>query len=367
MKRPLGVIKDVLVRVDKFILPEDFVILDCEVDYEVLIILGRPFLATDKALCDVEAGELTFRVGDEQVVFHVCKSMRQPNSNEMCSFVDLVTDVMIDDTSATIDVGDMLEVEKLHLDYDEMDGLMECVDTTLAVLQKRKKAFRWTLADIRSISPTFCMHKIKLEDGAKPSVEDQRRLNEAMVIKRCVPEEEKCDILGACHSSSYGGYHGRSRSAAKVLSCGFYCPTLYKDANDLVKICDECQRADKISKKHEMPLTTILGIDIFDVWGIDFMGPFVSSCGNTYILVTVDYISKWVWAVVLPNNEARSVVDFLKKNIFTRFGTPCAIKSNGDSHFCNKAFETLLSKYSVTHKVTTPYHPQASGQVEVSN
>ncbi|XP_070025616.1 uncharacterized protein [Nicotiana sylvestris] len=75
MKRPLGVIEDVLVRVDKFILPTDFVILDYEVDYEVRIILGRPFLATGNALVDVEAGELTFRVGDEKVIFHVCKSI----------------------------------------------------------------------------------------------------------------------------------------------------------------------------------------------------------------------------------------------------------------------------------------------------
>ncbi|XP_070054879.1 uncharacterized protein [Nicotiana tomentosiformis] len=90
MKRLLGVIEDVLVRVDKFILPANFVILDCEVDYEVSIILGRPFLATGKALVDVEAGQLTFQLGDENVVFHMCKSMRQPNSNEVCSFVDIV-------------------------------------------------------------------------------------------------------------------------------------------------------------------------------------------------------------------------------------------------------------------------------------
>ncbi|XP_070035400.1 uncharacterized protein [Nicotiana tomentosiformis] len=110
MKWPLGVIEDVLVRVDKFIPPEDFIILDCEVDYEMPIIIGRPFLVTGKALCDVEAGELTFRVGDKKVVFHVCKSMWQPNSNEVCSFVNLVTDVIVDETSATINVGDMFEV-----------------------------------------------------------------------------------------------------------------------------------------------------------------------------------------------------------------------------------------------------------------
>ncbi|XP_070020056.1 uncharacterized protein [Nicotiana sylvestris] len=83
MKRPLGIIDDVLVRVDKFILPVDLVILDCEVDFEVPIILGRPFFATGKALVDVEVGEITFRVGDEKVVFHVYKSMKQPNYTEV--------------------------------------------------------------------------------------------------------------------------------------------------------------------------------------------------------------------------------------------------------------------------------------------
>ncbi|XP_070045899.1 uncharacterized protein [Nicotiana tomentosiformis] len=95
MKRSLGIINDVLVRVYKFILSTDFVILDCEVDYGVPIILGRPFLAMGKALVDMEAGDLTFRVGDDKVVFHVCKSMRQPNSNEVCSFVDLLTEVLL--------------------------------------------------------------------------------------------------------------------------------------------------------------------------------------------------------------------------------------------------------------------------------
>ena len=97
------------------------------------------------------------------------------------------------------------------------------------------------------------------------------------------------------------------------------------------------------------------------------MGPFPKYFSNLYILVAVDYVSKWVEAVALPTNDARVVVKFLKKNIFTRFGTPRAIISDGGTHFCNKQFETLLRKYGVTHKVATPYHPQTSGQVEVSN
>ncbi|XP_070023051.1 uncharacterized protein [Nicotiana sylvestris] len=138
MKQPLGIIDDVLVRVEKFILPADFVILDCEVDYEVPIILGRPFLATGKALVDIEVGELTFRLGDEKVVFHVCKSMKQPDSIEVCSFVDLVTAVIVDDTSAMINVEDPLEVVLLNLDFNDDASRVECVEATLAVLKGEK-------------------------------------------------------------------------------------------------------------------------------------------------------------------------------------------------------------------------------------
>ncbi|XP_070037164.1 uncharacterized protein [Nicotiana tomentosiformis] len=292
--------ENVLVRVDKFIFPANFVILDCEVDYEVPIILGRPFLATGKALVDVKAGELTFRVGDEKVVFHVCKSMRQPNSKEVCSFVDLVSDVIIDETNVVMNVDDTLEAILLNFDDDEIDSFMECVkslqgmgsytyeplklsldienrttpptkpsieeppilelkplpphlwhgflgtsstlpfilsscltnvqvDATLAVLQKRKKAIGWTLADIRGIIPAFCMHKINLEEGSKQSIEHQRkrlkqdcqdyywdepylfRIYTDEIIRRCVPKEEQVEILRACHSSPYGGHHGRAR------------------------------------------------------------------------------------------------------------------------------------------------------------
>nr|XP_009794223.1 PREDICTED: uncharacterized protein LOC104241020 [Nicotiana sylvestris] len=92
-------------------------------------------------------------------------------------------------------------------------------------------------------------------------------------------------------------------------------------------------------------------LEIFDVWGIDFMCPFVSSYGMTYILVAVDYISKWIEAIALPNNETRSVTAFLKKNIFARFGTPRAILSDGGSHFCNMAFAGLLEKTDWSRKL----------------
>ena len=116
-----------------------------------------------------------------------------------------------------------------------------------------------------------------------------------------------------------------------------------------------------------MPLNPILVVDLFVVWGIDFIGSFPSSFGYVYILVRFDYVSKWVKAVPCRTTDHRVVLKFLKENIFSRFGVPKAIISDGGSHFCNKPFENLLTKCGVKHKVATPYHPQTIGQVELAN
>nr|GEU95315.1 reverse transcriptase domain-containing protein [Tanacetum cinerariifolium] len=135
------------------------------------------------------------------------------------------------------------------------------------------------------------------------------------VIRRYVHGQEAVDILKACHNGPTGGHHGLNYTAKK---------------------------------------------------GINFMGLFSSLRGNKYILVAVDYLSKWVEAKTLPTNDARVVCKFLK-SLFTRFGTPRAIISNRGTYFCNDQFAKVMLKYDVTHRLATAYHPQTSGQVEVSN
>nr|GEW10503.1 reverse transcriptase domain-containing protein [Tanacetum cinerariifolium] len=186
------------------------------------------------------------------------------------------------------------------------------------------------------------------------------------IIRLCVAGQEAIDILKSCHSGPTEGHYEANYAAKKVFDLGFYWPTIYKDAFELVKHCDSCQRQGKISQKDEMPQNSIQVCKIFDVWGIDFMGPFPSSKGNKYILVAVDYLSKWVEAKALPTNDARVVVKFLK-SLFSRFRTPKAIISDRGTHFCNDQFLRVMLKYGVTHHLSTAYHPQTSGQVEVTN
>ena len=116
-----------------------------------------------------------------------------------------------------------------------------------------------------------------------------------------------------------------------------------------------------------MPFQTILEVEIFDLWGIDFMRPFPRSEENEYILVAVDYVSKWVEAIPTRTNDHRVVNKFIVSNIFSRFGCPRAIISDVGSHFTNSHFRSLLKKYGVHYRITTLYHPQANDQVEVSN
>nr|GEV86700.1 reverse transcriptase domain-containing protein [Tanacetum cinerariifolium] len=216
------------------------------------------------------------------------------------------------------------------------------------------------------------------------------------IIQRCVHGQEAFDILMAYHEGPTRGHHGANFTAKTLFDASFFWPTIYKDAHDLVKSCDSY-----------------------------FMGPFPSSRGNRYILVAVDYLSKWVEAKALPTNDARVVVKFLK-SLFARFGTPRAIISDRVTHFCNDKFAKVMSKYEiflgklktywsgpftitkifpygivelsqpggpnfkvnghrikhyfggdvpqlvmrkyrVTHRLSIAYHPKTSGQVEVTN
>ena len=114
-------------------------------------------------------------------------------------------------------------------------------------------------------------------------------------------------------------------------------------------------------------MRTILEVELFDLWGMNFMGPFPSSFNNLDILLVVDYVSKWVEEILTHTNNVSGVAKFLHSHIFTRFGTPRALIPDGGTHFCNKLVDKVLQKYGVRHCTSLAYHPQANGQAEVSN
>ena len=148
-----------------------------------------------------------------------------------------------------------------------------------------------------------------------------------------------------------------TKQPKKFLQSGFYWPTLFNDYFEWVKHCDNCQRMGNISRRNEMPLQGILVVQIFYVWGIEFMKPFPSSFGNIYILLAVDYVSKWVKASACPKNDDSTVVGFIQRNILSRFGAPRTIINDEGRHFANKIFEKLMSGYGIRHVMGLAYHP----------
>ncbi|KAJ9535703.1 hypothetical protein OSB04_un001141 [Centaurea solstitialis] len=187
------------------------------------------------------------------------------------------------------------------------------------------------------------------------------------VIRRCIPQWEFQSVLQFCHSEACGGHFGDKRTFRKVLECGLYWPTLMKDCYLFCKSCNRCQMTGNISSRNQMPQVPILFCEIFDVWGMDFMGPFPVSFGNVYIILAVDYVSKWVEAKATRTDDSRVVAYFVKTHIFSRFGTPKAIISDRGTHFCNRVIGTLFKKYGVNHRVSTAYHPQSNEEAEISN
>nr|GEZ50759.1 reverse transcriptase domain-containing protein [Tanacetum cinerariifolium] len=314
-------------------------------------------------------------------------------------------------TKPSIEEPPKLELKEIpsHLEYAFLEGTNklpviiskelkdEEKSTLLKVLKSHKRAIVWKISDIKGIDPYFCTHKILMEDDFKPAVQHQRRVNpkiheviEKEVIKlfdaeliylisdspwvslvycvpkkggmtvietkdneliptrRCVHGQKAIDNLTACHNRPTGGHYSANFIAKKSL-IPVFIGRLFTEM--LMTWSHGVMLVNVKAKSHNIMKclkNAIQVCDIFNVWGIDFMGPFLSSRGNKYILVAVDYFSKWVKAKALLTNDAQVVVKFLK-SLFARFGTPRAIISDRGTHFCNDQFAKVMLNYRVTH------------------
>ncbi|GJR49357.1 reverse transcriptase domain-containing protein [Tanacetum coccineum] len=421
---PTGIAEDVFVKVGTFFFPADFVVVDYVADPRVPLILGRPFLRTaraslidmftvDKSKVDViaklphpttvkgvrsflgliEAFEtLTLKVLTQAPIL-VAPDWDLP-FEIMCDASDFAVgavlgqillrwilllqefDVVIRDKKGAenLAVDHLSRLENPHQSELEKKEITETFPLeTLGMVTFRGDDNAPWFADFANhhagnfvIKGMSSQQKRKFFKDVKHYFWDDPFLFKIcadQVIRCCVSGQEAFDILKACHSGPTGGHYGANYTVKKIFDSGFYWQTL-QGLPRLGTRCDICQRQGKISQRDEMPQNSIQVCEIFDIWGIDFMGPFSSSKGNKYILVAVDYLSKWVEAKALPTNDARVVCKFLK-SLFARFGAPRAIISDRGTHFCNDQFAKVMLKYGVTPISSPPVHPQTSGHVEV--
>ncbi|GKA79030.1 reverse transcriptase domain-containing protein [Tanacetum coccineum] len=280
---------------------------------------------------------------------------------------DLPFEIMCDASDFAINAVDPL-LQEFDVEIRDKKGAENLAADHLSRLENPHQN-EFENKEITETFPLETLGSVSLRDDNAPWNADFANYHAGnFIVKgmRCVSGQEAFDILKACHSGPTGGHYGANYTAKKIFDSGFYWPTIYKDAYDFVTRCDIYQRQGKILQHYEMPQNSIQVCEIFDIWGIDFIGPFPSSRGNKYILVSIDYLSKWVEAKALPTNDARVVCKFLK-SLFSRFSAPCAIISDRGTYFCNDQFAKVMLKYGVTHRLSTAYHPQTSGQVEVSN
>ncbi|XP_052287336.1 uncharacterized protein LOC127898878, partial [Citrus sinensis] len=452
-----GIVEDVLIQVDKFYFPVDFIVIDTQPIQDsrkhIPIILGRPFLATADAHIQCRTGNMQLSFGNMTMELNIFNIAKQPHSaDDGIVDVDLIETIVdntflsnlsddplqtclthfgldfdidrsVDEVNALLDSAPSLDTNKWKsrveqlapsekklipslesppkLELKPLPNTLEYAflgeESTLPVIissslndeQKDAKArlIRWVLL-LQEFDLEF-----KDKKGTENVVADHLSrlhfdtITESLPLNESFPDEQLMNVEVLPWYADIVNYlvtgklpehwtkQDKAKFFAEIKNFFWDDPYLFKYCADQIvrrcvpenETCDRCQRMGSITRRNMMPLNPILVVEIFDVWGIDFMGPFPPSFGHQYILVAVDYVSKWVEAIPCRTNDHKVVIAFLKSNIVSRFGFPRAIISDGGAHFCNKAFKALLTKYSITHKVATPYHPQTSGQVEISN
>ena len=187
------------------------------------------------------------------------------------------------------------------------------------------------------------------------------------VLRRVPNKSEIIKILFKLHEEVCGGHLAHDIMIRKILLIGFTWPTIHRDVHDWCRSCDACQKAG-IRHLQSGPLQPIVVFAPFEKWGIDAVGPLPKTQhGKEFILVAIDYMTKWVEAIATSSIKAKDVAQFVYKNICTRFGVPMEIVSDHGPGFRSEMLACLLSKLKIKHRYSTPYYPQANGAVEKVN
>nr|GEZ64016.1 reverse transcriptase domain-containing protein [Tanacetum cinerariifolium] len=338
---PVGVAKDVYVKVGTFHFSADFVVVDFDADPRVSLILERSFLKTGFALIDVYEGELTRRVGKEAVIFNLDQTSRYSANYGAMSVnqFDLI-DITCKEYSQevlgffvsgnpTLSTEPIVSFSSPTLTpFGDNDFLLEETDAFIAIDDEPISS---KINDIVYTNHSVLKYMFNKQD-AKPRLLQWVLILQEFDIPIC--HKKGVENLAADHLSRLENPH-QSVLDKKEINETFPLETL-----NVVSF-----RGDSRHRFHgAVPV---------------FKGEQVYTRGRRLLVEMVE-------AKALPTNDARVVCKILKY-LFARFGTPCAIISDHGTHFCNDQFIKVMRKYGVTHRLATAYHPQTSGQVEVSN
>ncbi|GMP47971.1 hypothetical protein CsSME_00015490 [Camellia sinensis var. sinensis] len=170
------------------------------------------------------------------------------------------------------------------------------------------------------------------------------------------------------HEGICGNHSGGRSLAQKILRTGYFWPTLNQDATDFVLKCDKCQRFANIPHAPPTELITLYSPYPFAKWGIDLVGPLPTGRGQTkFAIVSIDYFTKWVEAEPLTTITERNTTRFIWQSIICRFGIPQAFISDNGKQFDNAKYRKFCADLQIQPCFSFPGHPQANGQVEVTN
>jgi hypothetical protein len=188
------------------------------------------------------------------------------------------------------------------------------------------------------------------------------------ILHRCLIPEEVELMLNDCHTRACGGHFSGLETFQNILRADYFWLTLIKDYVELVKKCHLCHIFSWKMRPHHAPMFPFITVDPFTKWGIDYTTCHLPSArGNRYIIVAVDYFTKWVEAMPTFNNYGETTTLFLLNQIIARFDIPKEIVTDHGSHFQNKMMSELMSNIGLRQEHSSPYYPQANGQVEAVN
>nr|GEV28708.1 reverse transcriptase domain-containing protein [Tanacetum cinerariifolium] len=393
ISRPIRVAEDAYVKVGTFHFSVDFVVIDFDADSRLPLILERSFLKNGRALIDVFEDELTLRIGKEAITFNLDQTSRySANYNDMTAKQIDVIDMAFDQSYLDSE-GDILLIKaflnddpslpppnqgnylpevrkelKIYVAKSDKFSIDEPPEVELKDLPPR---LEYTFLEGDNKLPVIIMKDLSMEEKTAliTVLKSHKRaiawkLSDIKVLRK---RQEKHYYASKTMTEAESNYT-TTKKEMLVVVCAFKKFQSYLIMNKSIVYTDHFALKYLFAKKDSKAILLhwVLLLQEFTFKGIDFMGLFPSSRGNNYILVAVDYLSKWVEAKALPTNDARVVCKFLK-NLFARFGTPRAIIDDRGTHFCNDQFAKVMQNFGVTHRLATPYHPQTSGQVEVLN